>query len=161
MRSVRCVALAACLCLLIASLASLASADRVECTPLLNSNGKTVGYCIEVCNTLEDPCTEAGCIYDFHVSIESKCKIRQIRLVPKDWTGVISGDRLGVGFVTPPPTGGTPNPIKPGQCKRFCILTDCSEGGCFRINWWTTDRQGGILDQGVRTCCPAATPTGS
>jgi len=159
-KTYRRVALVACFVLLVASLASLASADTVKCTPVLNTAGKVIGYCFEVCNKLEDPCTEAGCIYDFHISILGRCKAKQIKSLPPGWTGVISADQLGVGFATPPPTGGEPNPIKPGQCKRFCIFTECSSEGCFSVNWWTTARDGKVLDQGQTRCCPPPPPNG-
>ncbi len=136
------------------SLANLAYADRVRCTPVLSSRGKIVGYCLEVCNTLEDKCTEAGCIYDVHLSIRSNCTARKIRSMPKGWTGVISPDGLGIGFVTPPPTGGAAKPIRPGQCRRFCILTNCTTETCFKIRWWTTDEHGQVLDTGKTQCCP-------
>jgi len=155
---VRHVAVVACLTLLVSLVVSVASADTVKCEPIVKE-GKVVGYCVTVCNTLEDPCTEAGCIYDLHLSIaDQKCKFRQLKAIPAGWTGGITGDAYGANFVTPPPTGGEPVPIRPGQCKRFCFAVDCTVNQCFTLNWWTTDRQGKVLDQGTTRCCPPPPP---
>jgi len=155
MASIRRVAVVACIALLVAFATSIASADTVRCEPLVRE-GKLVGYCVTVCNGLEDPCTEAGCIYDLHLTIVSKCKFRQIKGIPAGWTGTITGDAVQANFVTPPPTGGEPNPIRPGQCRRFCFTVDCTVNQCFEIEWATTDKQGQILDSGATRCCPPA-----
>jgi hypothetical protein len=150
-------ALVACMAVAVALIAGMASADTVSIVPLTNQNGQIVGYCFTVCNRLEDRCTEAGCIYDFHIQIDERCKIRKIRAMPKGWTGTITQNGTGATFVTPPPTGGTANPIRPGQCRRFCILVDCSVvGKCFAVEWWTTGQQGEVLAEGKTRYCPSA-----
>jgi hypothetical protein len=138
-------------------LACSSYADTVRCEPQI-VDGRVVGYCFTVCNTLEDPCTEAGCIYDLHLSIVTQgCKFTKVKTLPAGWGAAIATDALGYGAVTPPPGGGDPKPIRPGQCKKFCVRVQCSTDECFVVNWWTTDQLGQVLDQGTARCCPNPT----
>ena len=149
------------LSIILGILASVAMADRVYCRPLIK-RGVLVGVCFIVCNLPgpnADPCNMEGCIYDFHVKIaSSNCLFTGIISLPPKWDGVIPPPVPGPYFraETPPPTGGTANPIIIGQCKRFCVRVTprcLSPGDCFRVRWVTTDRDHKRREYGGTQCC--------
>lgn len=173
MKSFRVLAYVVVLSVLLGILASAAMADRVYCRPLLR-DGRLIGFCFRVCNIPGvdvDPCYVEGCIWDLHLKIvRSNCMFEKIIRIPKGWDGTIGS----VGTpgapspefhaVTPPPTGGNPNPIWAGYCKDFCLRVTprcISPGDCFRVRWVTTDDKGLSRDKGIVKCCWPAPVVGT
>jgi hypothetical protein len=140
-------------------------ADRVYCRPLIK-DGRLVGFCFYVCNVPgpdQDVCYPQGCIWDLHLKILTEpCMFAGIISLPPNWDGVIGPPGPSPVFhaKTPPASpAGTAlpaNPIKPNECKRFClrITPRCiSPGECIIVRWVTTNANGGKRQVGRVQCC--------
>ncbi len=161
------------LSILLGILASAVSADQVFCRPLVRS-GRLIGFCFIVCNwpaPNENPCYVEGCIWDLHLKIltldpDTPCYFEKIIRLPPNWDGVIEPPVPGPEFhaQTPSATGASPNPIKVGECKAFClrITGRClSQDACIRVLWVTTGQKGEPRARGIVRCCWRPTTTAS